>query len=106
MKAHGTLVIQESWCKGCGICVAFCPRGALTLINDKAVLINEPVCTLCGFCEQLCPDYAIYIESNPDSGELPASDSGNQSASDIGELPVSDCGNQSASDIGERGDSK
>lgn len=98
MKAHGTLVIQESWCKGCGICAAFCPRGALALINDKAVLINESVCTLCGFCEQLCPDYAIYIESNPDSG--------NQSASDIGELPVSDCLNQPVSDIGERGDIK
>lgn len=61
------LNIQPEWCKGCGICIAFCPRNALSLINKKAMLTNESACILCGLCEQRCPDYAIYISSEPET---------------------------------------
>ncbi len=57
------LVIETAWCKGCGICVAFCPRKALSLIGDKVALIDEANCVLCGQCEMRCPDYAIYIKA-------------------------------------------
>lgn len=57
------LVIETAWCKGCGICVAFCPGKALALIGDKAALTDEASCVLCGQCEKRCPDYAIYIKA-------------------------------------------
>ena len=56
-----TLVIEPSWCKGCGICVAFCPKSALELIGEKASLKDNNECVSCGMCELRCPDYAIYF---------------------------------------------
>ncbi len=56
------LKINPAWCKGCGICVAFCPKSALELVNGKVQLKIDNHCILCGNCELRCPDYAIYIE--------------------------------------------
>jgi 2-oxoglutarate ferredoxin oxidoreductase subunit delta len=55
------LVIEPDWCKGCGICVAFCPKGALELVGEKVRLKPDNGCVKCGVCEMHCPDYAIYI---------------------------------------------
>ena len=55
------LVINKAWCKGCGICVAFCPKKVLGLKNEKVNIVNDG-CILCGQCELRCPDYAIYVE--------------------------------------------
>lgn len=57
------LNINVAWCKGCGICVAFCPKGALELIGEKVHLKENGGCILCGQCEMHCPDYAIYLET-------------------------------------------
>ncbi|HAK05597.1 MAG TPA: ferredoxin [Firmicutes bacterium] len=55
------LKINPSWCKGCGICVAFCPKDTLEMV-DGVVRLKEPSdCIMCGICEQRCPDYAIYV---------------------------------------------
>ena len=55
------LVIEDAWCKGCGICAAFCPRGELE-VSDEKVRAKEPEkCVSCGLCELRCPDYAIYL---------------------------------------------
>ena len=56
------VVIRSGWCKGCGICAAFCPKSALTLINGKAALVEKDRCISCGMCEMRCPDYAIHLE--------------------------------------------
>lgn len=56
------LVFEASWCKGCGICVAFCPKKALELSGGKVKLRDDNSCVLCGQCELRCPDYAIYLE--------------------------------------------
>lgn len=56
------LIIEPSWCKGCGICAAFCPKGALELAGGKVRLKQDSGCVLCGMCEMRCPDYAIYLK--------------------------------------------
>lgn len=50
----------ESWCEGCGACVARCGQGALSL--DKQMAICEgSACLLCGYCGAVCPAMAIKI---------------------------------------------
>ncbi len=55
------LILKTEWCKGCGICVAFCPQSVLRLENGKVILANAQKCIACGMCEMRCPDYAIYL---------------------------------------------
>lgn len=60
--------INPGWCKGCGICVAFCPGGALGLVDEKVRLLFPGKCVKCGLCELRCPDYAIWMEDVADGG--------------------------------------
>lgn len=50
----------ESWCVGCGNCVARCSSGALKIVNDKAV-VDEKLCRLCGYCGAVCPEFCIKV---------------------------------------------
>jgi 2-oxoglutarate ferredoxin oxidoreductase subunit delta len=59
--SYGKLVINPSWCKGCGICVAFCPKKVLSIENEKVVVNDIEKCIQCGMCELRCPDFAIYV---------------------------------------------
>ena len=61
MAKQMVLVLNSDWCKGCGICAAFCPKNALAIVEEKARLVNPDACVLCGQCELRCPDYAIYL---------------------------------------------
>jgi len=61
-KAEKTLFVQREWCKGCGICVAFCPEDALDLDREgKARWAHPDQCSRCGLCELRCPDLAIEL---------------------------------------------
>lgn len=62
------LIINSAWCKGCGICVAFCPKKVLMLKREKVYVAAEG-CILCGQCELRCPDYAIYLDEEEPSNE-------------------------------------
>ena len=54
--------INKNWCKGCGICVEFCPAEALALDEmEKSYLAYPDKCTGCGMCELRCPDFAIEL---------------------------------------------
>lgn len=54
--------MNQNWCKGCGICVAFCPKKVLGLDeHDKIVMLDEENCIKCGQCELRCPDLAIFL---------------------------------------------
>lgn len=63
MLGKRKLIIETAWCKGCGICVAFCPKEALELVNGKVSRKEGGECITCGLCEMRCPDYAIYLEN-------------------------------------------
>lgn len=54
--------IHQQWCKGCSICVAFCPKKVLGLDeNLKVQMLHSENCIKCGQCELRCPDFAIYL---------------------------------------------
>jgi 2-oxoglutarate ferredoxin oxidoreductase subunit delta len=60
--------IDEARCKGCELCVAFCPKGALVMADHRnasgfhpAVLKHPELCTGCAMCAQMCPEAGINI---------------------------------------------
>ncbi|MBN2144401.1 MAG: 4Fe-4S binding protein [Candidatus Aureabacteria bacterium] len=54
--------IDRKKCVGCGACVDVCPAGAISIVDDKAV-IDADKCMDCGECMQICPQDAIYPET-------------------------------------------
>ena len=64
-----TVYIAEKLCKGCGLCVYYCPKGVLEMsdrLNKKgynvAGVAYPDKCNDCRMCEINCPDFAIYVE--------------------------------------------
>lgn len=57
-----TLIIEKDLCKGCRICVEFCPKSVLDLQEGKINIAHREACIQCGQCELRCPDFAIYLE--------------------------------------------
>ncbi|MBN1460517.1 MAG: 4Fe-4S binding protein [Armatimonadetes bacterium] len=63
-----TVEVDETICKGCGLCVDFCPRQAMGFavhINARgfhpAQLQHPDKCTGCAQCAVMCPDACIRI---------------------------------------------
>ena len=61
--------VDSELCKGCDICVEFCPKEVYIKSseqNKKGVYLpfseNEENCNKCHLCELMCPDQAITIE--------------------------------------------
>lgn len=53
---------RYEWCKKCGICVAYCPRNALSMgARDLPFLSDVAACTQCKLCELMCPDFAVTV---------------------------------------------
>lgn len=56
------LDVKPKLCKGCGICVHFCPKAVLDLDNMGKIYVKDPdKCIVCGQCELRCPDYAVKV---------------------------------------------
>lgn len=74
--AKGEIVIDVDYCKGCGYCAHYCPKGCLEILGNifsprgylLPVVIHGEECMACGVCAWMCPDYAIevfkYVEEN------------------------------------------
>lgn len=64
----GYIEIDQELCKGCEICISFCPEGVISL-SDKLnasgylpVILNDSrECTGCAICALVCPEVAIEV---------------------------------------------
>lgn len=54
--------VRIDWCKGCEICVAFCPKNVLEMEMGKVKVARPEDCNKCMLCELRCPDFAISVE--------------------------------------------
>jgi len=68
MPVKGRVVVDDTYCKGCEVCVAACPQEVLALsetrLNSKGYHPAELIaagCTGCGICAIVCPDVAITV---------------------------------------------
>lgn len=60
--------IDRERCKGCELCVHFCPNGCIVMDSDfnakgyrPSKFTNTDKCTGCAMCAQVCPDVAIEV---------------------------------------------
>lgn len=68
MAAKGHIEIDEVMCKGCEVCIAFCPKKSLS-VSDKinaagyfpAAFSDGADCTGCAICAVVCPEAAIEV---------------------------------------------
>ena len=73
MAIRGTVVIDRDRCKGCELCVVFCPQKVLIMENDYNIHGYRPVrleenghrCTGCSVCALVCPDVAFIVYRQP-----------------------------------------
>lgn len=78
-KEAASIIVDESSCNGCGLCVKICSDNSLVLQNGKAAASENPYfgCVGCGHCMAICPEDAIQILGRTlqpsDLFELPSS---------------------------------
>lgn len=62
------VVVQEEYCKSCGLCINICPKKILA-IGDKpnakgyyyVTVTDAEQCIGCTLCGSVCPDLALEI---------------------------------------------
>jgi len=71
-RSRGEVRVFSKWCKGCGLCVAFCPEQVFGTNGDgKAVVAHPEKCVACMWCYHHCPDFAISVRRlSEDEGEI------------------------------------
>lgn len=69
----GYIVIDQTLCKGCGLCIEVCPKGLITTAGElnlkgyypaefKGDRVENPDgCTGCALCALVCPEIALEV---------------------------------------------
>lgn len=67
-KTKGTITINHELCKGCELCIFFCPKKSILLsykLNSSgyttAQFNDAGECTGCAVCALVCPEVAIEV---------------------------------------------
>ncbi|GAB4363216.1 MAG: DUF362 domain-containing protein [Deltaproteobacteria bacterium] len=65
LAQHSTVSpsVDPRGCTGCGTCVAHCPSGAISRVDEKA-LISPGTCIGCADCIVVCPEGTVTIDWN------------------------------------------
>ncbi|MFO0840284.1 MAG: ferredoxin family protein [Phycisphaerae bacterium] len=60
--------VETERCKGCSLCIEFCPQHCLTLSEGHnamgyhvAELHNPSKCTACTLCAEMCPESGMTV---------------------------------------------
>ena len=64
-----SVLADEDACRGCGLCVALCPYGALEIVKTekgRKVRVISVACKGCGVCAATCYQHALSINSYTD----------------------------------------
>lgn len=68
--------IKSEVCKGCGLCVEFCPKHCLKLdeglnaIGYHPAVLHEPEkCTACTLCATMCPETGMTVYKKRRAGK-------------------------------------
>ena len=76
MKQESIVIIDAGYCKGCGICIHFCPKQILDLAPEvnklgyhPPIVVDGGECNGCRQCELFCPDFAIFIIKEDEGGQ-------------------------------------
>jgi len=65
---QGRIEIEQELCKGCELCISFCPKNVI-YVSDRlnasgylpAVFNGNGECTGCAVCALVCPEVAIEV---------------------------------------------
>lgn len=63
-------VVHPKKCKGCGLCVRLCGSGALSLDEDKRIVLDGSRCVRCGACFHVCETHGIGINWQESGSEF------------------------------------
>ena len=71
-RPRGEVRVFGKWCKGCGLCIAFCPEHVFEAdAEERAVVAYPERCVACMWCYHHCPDFAISVHRlSEDQGEM------------------------------------
>lgn len=69
IKEASSVIIDFERCKGCELCVYYCPKKCIVLSkkfnragHHLVEIIKSEDCNSCGICYIICPEYAITIK--------------------------------------------
>ncbi len=82
----GKIVINEEYCKGCGLCTLACIKKYIRLgteFNQSGYYFAEYCglegeCTGCALCAEMCPDAAIEVWKEEQKTEEPITEGGSR----------------------------